>query len=199
LRPCSGRLLRVLRSPGARSAGERTHGTDGSTLSWRLAGRNGQRRVSVPSNGAGHLRCTPALQEVATALNRGSPRPGRARRRRMERKPAAGHCVLRAASSVLTRPSRASARPLTVPRDSATREEALHYKGAKCGKNRSCGSPSLPQRSTLSTRVPFSAFGEIFRRDFAGRTNADSRLARRKRQKPSESDRDRRPRCRGGQ
>jgi hypothetical protein len=55
LRPCSGRLLRVLRSPGARSAGERTHGTDGSTLSWRLAGRNGQRRVSVPSNGAGHL------------------------------------------------------------------------------------------------------------------------------------------------
>jgi hypothetical protein len=37
LRPCSGRLLRVLRSPGALSAGEQTHGTDGSTLSWRVA------------------------------------------------------------------------------------------------------------------------------------------------------------------
>jgi hypothetical protein len=46
LRPCSGPFLRVLRSPEALSASERTHGTDGSTPSRRLAGwRRAHRQI----------------------------------------------------------------------------------------------------------------------------------------------------------
>ena len=74
---------------------------------------------------------------------------------------------------MLTRPSRASAHSLTVPGDPAIREETVNYEVAKCGKNRSCDSRSLHQRSTFTMEVPFSASGEVFRAGFAGDTNAD--------------------------